>query len=59
MKTKNLDECDEIKFLFAAAGYRCKLPLSKTSPFADISVGVVYFLGREPSVAAARQRWAK
>jgi hypothetical protein len=40
MKTKNLDECDEIKFLFAPAGYRCKLPLSKTSPFADISKSI-------------------
>jgi hypothetical protein len=49
MKTKNLDECDEIKFLFAAAGYRCKLPLSKTSPFADISFRVVFLLPVHPA----------
>jgi len=40
MKTKNHDELDADNSLFAAAGARPDQPFSKTTSFADISVGV-------------------
>src|ERR1035437_9358998 len=43
MKTKNLDECDESKSIFASAAYRRHHPFSKTTPFADISFRVDEF----------------
>jgi hypothetical protein len=48
MKTKNLDECDESKSIFASAAYRRHHPFSKTTPFADISVGVENPDGSDP-----------
>jgi len=44
MKTKNLDECDESKSIFASAACRRHHPFSKTTPFADISFRVDDFL---------------
>jgi hypothetical protein len=59
MKTKNLDECDESKSIFASAACRRHHPFSKTTPFADISFRVDEFVDCLPSVAATRQRWAE
>ncbi|HZL78474.1 MAG TPA: hypothetical protein VFC17_06445, partial [Candidatus Limnocylindrales bacterium] len=40
MKTKNLDEYDASKSLFAGAACHRHHPFSKTTPFADITEGV-------------------
>jgi hypothetical protein len=40
MKTKNLAAADASKSFFAVAACRRLHPFSKTTPFADISVGV-------------------
>jgi len=53
MKTKNLDEYDASKSLFAVAACHRHHPFSKTTPFADISNGVA-----SPSRADLMQpRW--
>jgi hypothetical protein len=51
MKTKNLDEYDASKSLFAGAACHRHHPFSKTTPFADISVGVDRSIHELPRVA--------
>jgi hypothetical protein len=48
MKNKTRDEDDANQSLFSAAGVRPNHPFSKTTHFADISVGVENFF-RSPS----------
>jgi hypothetical protein len=52
MKTKNLDEGDANKSRFAGAARHRNHPFSKTTPFADISNGVVSNLLCSPKVGA-------
>src|SRR5665213_704541 len=40
MKPKNLDDLDGHQSIFAAPRCRCVRSISKTTPFADISIGI-------------------
>jgi hypothetical protein len=40
MKNKHHDELDADNSRFAASDFACNRPISKTTPFADISAGV-------------------
>jgi hypothetical protein len=57
MKTKNLDECDESKSIFASAACRRHHPFSKTTPFADISFRVDKFVGTTTQGSSATLGW--
>jgi hypothetical protein len=58
MKNKTRDEDDANQSLFSAAGVRPNHPFSKTTHFADISVGVEIFHGASSQVARSSQPWA-
>jgi hypothetical protein len=58
MKNKTRDEDDANQSLFSAAGVRPNHPFSKTTHFADISVGVVIHFADLPRVARSSQPWA-